>query len=54
MKLRSVFIVLALIFSGLAFSSCSDESESIVPAPVSADEAAATVGTGGEDDDPMK
>ena len=54
MKLRNLFIVLAVMFSGLAFSACTDESENIVPSPVSSEEPAATVGTGGEKRDPME
>lgn len=53
MKLRNLLIVFAVTFSGLMFSACTDESEDIVPQPLNNEEAAATVGNEGENDDPM-
>lgn len=53
MKLRNLLFALAITFTGLGFSACSDESENIIPQPVNSDDAAATVGNEGERDDHM-
>lgn len=50
MKLRNLLIALAITFTGLVVSACTDESENIIPQPVNIDEAAATVGAGTKDD----
>lgn len=48
-------IIAALTFCGSFFSACTDEAENIIPQPTTNNnEPAATVGTGTEDDDPMK
>ena len=51
MKSRTLLTIIVVTFSALVFSACTDESESIIPQPVNADEAAATIGDGTKDDD---
>ena len=48
MKLKRSLIASFVIFSSLAFSACTDESENIIPQPVEVEDAAATTGTHGE------
>ena len=49
MKLRNIFIALAITFTGLGFSACTDDSENIVPQPVDYEAASATVGNNTQD-----
>ena len=53
MKLKKILFAMAITFTAIGFSACTDESENIVPGPVNTDQPAGTVGTGGEDDDHM-
>ena len=48
MRLRNLLIIFAITFTGLAFSSCTDESEDIVPQDLNGSESQATTGTSGE------
>ena len=52
MKTRNILVAAIVMFSGLALSACTDESENIIPTPVDTLNAEATV-ISGEKDDPM-